>query len=104
MSLSKEELARYKLLEKNFLNRLTKMSDTMVRKNFKNPHVLSALQVAALDFLGSVMMANIKVLTHKIDQTEATLDIKLDYVEHIRELANHMFDQIKTSIKSVELH
>lgn len=104
MSLSKEELARYKLLETNFLTKLTSMSDKMVRKNCKNPHVLSALQVAALNFLGSVMMANIKVLTHKIDQTEATPDVKLDYVEHVRELCNHMLDQIKASIKSVELH
>jgi hypothetical protein len=95
---------RDNLLEKKFLEKLTSICDRMVRKNFKNPSVLCALQVASLDFLGSVVMANSKILSDQSGTKEASTSLKLDYIEHVRALADAMFDEIKKQVRSVELH
>jgi len=92
------------LLERKFLEKLTSVCDKMVRKNFKNPFVLSALQVASLDFLGSVVMANIKVLVDTVAGQEASTSLKLDYIEHVRALSESMFEVIKKQVRSVDLH
>lgn len=78
------------------LDKLTEISEKFVRKNKVKHHILSALQIASLDFLGSVIIANSKMMSDKSKQ--------LDYVELVKTNTNLMFEQIKIMIKSIELH
>ncbi len=96
--------ARDNLLERKLLEKLTTTCEKIVKKNYHNPSVLGSVQIAALDFLGSVVMANSKVLVDKDTLADAPLSLKLDYVEHVRGLANAILDEVKKHIKSIELH
>jgi len=83
-------------LERKFLEKLVAVGEKIVKKNFTNPMVLPSIQIASLDFLGSIIAANAKMLP---DQSA-----RLNYVEHVRDLANCMCDQLKSQIRSVDLH
>lgn len=78
------------------LDKLTEMSDKFVRKHKVEPHILSALQIASINFLGSVIMANTRMIPDKSQQ--------LDYVELVKTDTNIMLEQAKVMIKSVDLH
>ncbi len=85
-----------KILSESILDILVKASEKFVKKNSTEPHVLSALQVASINFLGSVITANSRALKDKCNQ--------LDFVEYIKTDVNYVFDQIKILIKTVDLH
>lgn len=100
---TEEDTKRDKVLEKKFLEKLILTIDKMARKNFKNPCVFTCIQVAAIDFLGSVIMANSKSLVEKVSGKEAPPAIQLDYVANVKELTDTMFDEVKKQIRSVDL-
>ena len=83
-------------LAESILDILVKESDKFVRKNRVNTYVLSALQIASINFLGSVVIANARTISDKSHQ--------LDFIEDVKEDVNNVFEQIKINIKSVDLH
>jgi hypothetical protein len=85
-----------KPLSESILEILVRESDKFVRKQNTSLEVLNALQAATLNFLGSVVMANAKICKDK--------SIQLDYVESVKDEVLSVFEQIKTAIKSVDLH
>lgn len=85
-----------KNLADSILEILVKTSDKFVRKNHTELHVLSALQIASGNFLGSVVMANARMLTDKSH--------KLDFLDTVKADIDNIFEQMRAMMKSVDLH
>jgi hypothetical protein len=85
-----------KFLSNSVLEILVKASDKFVKKNHTDPHVLSALQIATHNFLGSVIMANARILDDKSQQ--------LDFIDRVECDVHSVLEQVRAMIKSVDLH
>lgn len=92
--MSKQEEA-LKLAD-DLLCKLTELSEKFVRNSTKNDFILGALQIASINFVGSVIMANVKMISDKSKQ--------LDYLDVVKTDMNQVFEQIRTDIKSINLH
>ncbi len=95
---SEQQQKKHADLSDLFLDKLTDFTSEMVNKNYGQGKgmCISAIQIAAINFLGSVTMANLGTISN--------LSQQLDFINTVKEDVMAVCEQMKLKLKTVDLH